>query len=435
MGSKKLEVGKNSSGTRADKLRLSKLSRGGNGAFVGMGLDTETGKLNYWMIHNSHSFTTLHEIAGVTDFDLIEYPADFKITILLFVKRASPLIHYKVIKFDSSKNGIVIGEERSFGLSQLHDYQLSNINCKAEDNRDVRCALNSEGIYLTAVNIMASFFEDGKQHVLQNEMYEKVRSKDGAEMYLDKHYLTHRVIDYSKDHKQCAYFNIYKRYTAYSPLKTPKLHAQVKIDCSEDTNEQLIQQYRSGQSLMRIESILNPELRITMGSLGQRAEQETSQPTLTLNMRSQNPEFITSLVQVIPAMQMQYLGSDVTDFSKYTMVLNGKPYPINLELMLLNQKVPDPDPESSSSSEDPDPDPESSSSSEDPDPDPTSSSAAPSPSEISSSSTSSSQNTSEDNPFLGNILGIIVVLLVAFVIFVIGWLTYRHLRLKSEKTQ
>lgn len=116
MGEKKLEIGKLSSGTRADKLRLSKISRGGNGAFIGIGLDTNSGILNYWMIHNSHSFTVLDQISDVLDFDLVEYLGDFKVSIILYVKKASSLIHFKVIRFDSSKNGLIIGEEKYFTL-------------------------------------------------------------------------------------------------------------------------------------------------------------------------------------------------------------------------------------------------------------------------------------------------------------------------------
>ena len=76
------------------------------------------------------------------------------------------------------------------------------------------------------------------------------------------------------------------------------MHAQVKIDCSGQTNEQLVQQLRSGRSLMEIESVFNPELKLTIGSLGQRDEQESPHGLLSLNMRSQDPNFLTALVSV-----------------------------------------------------------------------------------------------------------------------------------------
>ena len=180
---------------------------------------------------------------------------------------------------------------------------------------------------------------------------------------------------------------------------------------------------------MRIESIFNPKLKLTIGALGQRNDQEVSQNQYTLNMRSKDPNFAISLATVYPSMTLNYLGSEITDFSKYTLSLNGKPYGIDLESMLLNKKVPDPDPEPTSSSDDPDP----TSSSEEPSD--ISSSSVPVPSDISSSETSSSSTSTSEDPIFGKIMVILGILVLILVISAIGWLTYRHLKLKGEILQ
>ena len=319
-------------GTRADKIRVNKFM----GKYIAFGLDASTGILSTWEIKNQNNdlvFSLIDQTTNVKDFD----PASSNTSLYNYFIRDHDSNVYEV-QYSPVQGGIDVSDALAIPLDRNRPYWLQSIACNNNSaNNGAVCAVNTFGTVLIAFQRLfpEQIKSKGNQLTVSLQMYEKLAGFDGAMIFIDDEFIAHRVYNMKTGGNLTAYANIYSRTSGN------QLHTQIAILNSEESNDTILNSILMGKSLLEIDSMLAATVNTRAMSYFYKEDVQKKVVAVGQNDPA-NPLAFFSLRN-----SFTVFNKESTDFTKYSVVINGDTAnAYNLDQLLNNTE---PVPTSSSS--------------------------------------------------------------------------------------
>ena len=378
LSSTSTNVGSTTTGTRADKLRLKTLSKENK---IAAGLDSISTELVIWKAN--YDFLKLLAITGILDFDLLQFSSRLY---LIYLRRNQKGIFYRVVSLDDEKV-IAISEEYTFQLQQAAQEQYNYLNCRADlSSKIASCAVNSSGVFLSSFDIPFEEMDKLKKDApeLQNLVFEKTPGFDGSQVTSDQNFVVHRVFNYSPEAKLGCFVNVYSK-TSASKDKAGKLHIRLESGISTEENSILIEKLKMGMDFRAIEQKVLQNTPLNQGAFHYQKEGQSF-----VGIKSQIKENLVDVYSLTSSVMLNIAATEsaantASDFSAYTLMINGVKQEYNIQEMLENKRI-----------------------------------------EPKSSSSSSSSQSDSGKGFFGLLLWILVILIGVSLVAGIAWLVYKR---------
>lgn len=158
-------------------------------------------------------------------------------------------------------------------------------------------------------------------------MYEKLAGFDGAVLYIDDEFIVHRVFNMKTGGNLTAFANVYSR------VSSNQVHTQIAVVNQAESNNRFLKSLRSGMSLLEAEYALGD----TVNTMAVTYFYKQDVDKKVVGVGKSDPANPLSFFSLRTSFTVVYKQG--TDFSQYSVIINGDTVnTLNLDQMLNNSE-------------------------------------------------------------------------------------------------